>query len=305
MARNAPRRPPPRRPGRPGRPPAGRRPAPPLDDEPFDDQADADLLGDLNLASDVTVSLTRQEITKKRDRFVVGVLTPAILLLTVVALLGASQMFYPDLDYVEPTPLPNLRASEPEETPSALVVQEPINPVTLNAGVNERPPAFQWPEVDDLKLTAEPSRPNEQADYTPALAATELRRLIAVMSVNLTLHTSDAFATGAAVELAKSYPLRRSQQRVVDLNATLGYIPDDTGVGLVFTAANYRVQIEALAASPPIRPSQRAEIEYHALHLADHIARRLQEGSGVRRAGAEAMAVHWRDHVARSLPFGK
>jgi hypothetical protein len=250
------------------------------------------------------MSLTRQEMTKRRDTFVVGVMTPALLLVTVVALLGLSQVFYPDLEYVEPTPA--LEAIEEEaEVPSAPVILEPIDPVSLNAGVNERPPPLEWPEVDDLKLTVEPSRPNEQADYTPALAATELRRLIAVLSANITLHTGPTLAEGAATELAKSYPLRRSQRQVLGHAARLGFIPDDTGVGLVFTVGNYRVQIETIAASPPIRPSQRAEIEYQTLHLGDHLARRIQETvSTGRRTGPEAAAVHWRDHITRSVLGG-
>jgi hypothetical protein len=305
MARNSPRRPPPRRPARPGRPPPSRRPAPPLDDEPLDEAGD-DPLGGIDLASDIRIPLTRQEMTRRRDLFAVGILTPAILVTTLVALLGLSQLFYPDLDYVEPTPLPDALELEPLETPEAPINLEPIDPVKLNAGVNDRPPAFEWPDVDDLKLTVEPSRPNEQADYTPALAATELRRLIAVMSVNITLHTGPAFAEGGAEELAKSYALRRSERNVIDVRGRLGYIPDDTGVGLVFTAGNYRVQLETIAASPPIRSSQRAEMEYHTLHLGDHIARRIQETiSSGKRNGPEAAAVHWRDHISRSLPFGR
>jgi hypothetical protein len=305
MARNPPRRPPPRRPARPSRPPPGRRPAPPLDDEPLESEG-ADPLGGINLASDFRIPLTRQEVTKRRDFFVVGIMTPAILLVTVVALLGLSQLFYPDLDYVEPTPVEDALELEPIETPPPPLNLEPIDPVKLNAGVNDRPPSFEWPEVDDLKLTLEPSRPNEQADYTPALAATELRRLIAVMSVNITLHTGPAFAQGGAEELAKSYALRRSERSVIDVTGRLGYIPDDTGVGLVFTAGNYRVQLETIAASPPIRSTQRADIEYQTLHLGDHIARRIQETvSSGKRSGPEAAAVHWRDHINRSLPFGR
>ena len=301
MARNAPRRPPRRRPGR---PPPGRRPAPPLDEDPLDEDGN-DPLGDVELESAFNIPLTVQERAKRRDLFVVGVMTPAILLMTVIALLGASQMFYPDPDYVEPTPRPNARAADAVDANAPPIVLEPIDPVKLNAGVNDRPPPLEWPEVDDLKLTAEPSRPNEQADYTPALASTELRRLVAVMSVNVTLHTSPAFAEGGAAELAKSYPLRPRKERVVDVSARLGYIPDDTGVGLVFPVGNYRVQIELIAASPPIRPAQRAEVEGQILHLGDHVARRLQETGTTRRGGAEAAAVHWRDHISRSVPFGR
>jgi hypothetical protein len=303
MARNAPRRPPPRRPARPGRPPAGRRaPAPPLDEDSVDGGEDP--LRDIKLASDFNLPLTRQEMTRRRDVFVVGVMTPALLLLTAVAFLALSQLFYPDLEYVEPTPVLEM-VEEGVEAPPERVIPEPIDPVSLNAGVNERPPQLEWPEVDDLKLTVEPSRPNEQADYTPALAATELRRLIAVMSVNITLHVNPALAESAATELAKSYPLRRSPRKVLDLSARLGSIPDDTGVGLVFTAGNYRVQIETIAASPPVRASQRAEIEYQTLHLGDHIARRIQETvSSGKRTGPEAAAVHWRDHITRSVLGG-
>jgi len=316
MARNAPigrRRAAPPGPGArrpPARPAAGRRPPGrrPLLEEPLE-AGDEDLLDGFKLPSDARVVLTRAELRRRRDRFVVFLLTPAVLLATVLCVLAAGQVLYPDRDaLLRPAPT-QVAAKEPtdEATPTDLVIVEPRDPVKLSAGVVEKPPAFEWPEIDGLKLVVEPSHPNEQADYTPLLSSTELRRQIEVMSVNLTMHSGPALAQGAAGELAKSYPLRPSRQRVTDSPATLGYIPDDSGIGLVFTVGSYRVQIETIAAAGPIKASQRAQLEYNTLHLADHVARRLQEtisGSG-RRSGLDATVAHWRDHLARSLPFGR
>jgi hypothetical protein len=317
MARNAPigrRRAAPPGPGArrpPARPAAGRRPPGrrPLLEEPLE-EGDEELLDGFKLPSDARVVLTRAELRRRRDRFVVFLLTPAVLLATVLCVLAAGQVLYPDRDaLLRPAPTQVAAAEEPpdEATPTDLVIVEPRDPVKLSAGVVEKPPAFAWPEIDELKLVVEPSHPNEQADYTPLLSSTELRRQIEVMSVNLTMHSGPALAQGAAGELAKAYPLRPSRQRVTDSPATLGYIPDDSGIGLVFTVGSYRAQIETIAAAGPIKASQRAQLEYNTLHLADHVARRLQEtisGSG-RRSGLDATVAHWRDHLARSLPFGR
>jgi hypothetical protein len=327
MARNAP----PRRPGPPARPGARRPPSRPPDRrpparrrieiEPLEEN-DEELLAGFRLPSETKVALTRQELRRRRDRFVVFVLTPAVLLVTVLGVLVAGSQLYPDRSAAAaPTAAakPSAARTGPAATATALaaeeandqplpeetIVAEPPDPLKLSAGVVDRPPALQWPEIADLKFVAEPSRPYEQADYTPLLSATELRRLIEVMSVNLTLHSDPALAQAAAGELAKSYPLRRSRQRVTGSTATLGYIPDNSGVGLVFTVGNYRVQIETLAGAGPIRPGQRAEIEYQTLHLGDHIARRLQEVAGQRRSAIDAATLHWRDHISRSLPFGR
>ncbi|HEV8634541.1 MAG TPA: hypothetical protein VG370_09940 [Chloroflexota bacterium] len=314
MARNAP-------PGRPrSRGPAGRRPParpgpgrrppsrPPLEERPPGER-DEDLLGSIRLPAEAKVALTRQELRRRRDLFVVFVLTPAVLLATALGVFAASQVFYPDREALvrpRPTAVAGAEEAPDEPTRDEPIVLEAIDRVRLSTGVVEKPPTFEWPEIAELKVVAEPSRPNEQADYTPLLSATELRRQIEVMSVNLTLHTNPTFAQGAAGELTKSYPLRRSRQRVVDSNATLGYIADDTGIGLVFTVGSYRVQIETIAAVGPIKPSQRAALEYHTLHLGDHVARRIQElSSQGRRSGLAAAAVHWRDHLSRSLPFGR
>jgi hypothetical protein len=316
MARNAPTGrgraatagPGPRRP--PARPPAGRRPARRSTRDEPPEERDDDLLGDIHLPSEAKVALTRAELRRRRDRLVVFVMTPAVLLATALCVLVGGQVLYPDREAaLRPAPTQVAEADEaPDEptTPQELVVAEPRDPVKLSAGVVEKPPTFEWPEIDELRLVVEPSRPNEQADYTPLLSSTELRRQIEVMSVNLTLHTSPPLAEAAAGELAKSYPRRLSRQRVIGSNAKLGYIPDDTGIGLVFTVGDYRVQIETIAAAGPIRASQRAELEYHTLHLGDHIARRIQEvASSGGRGGLGATTTHWRDHLSRSLPFGR
>jgi hypothetical protein len=243
------------------------------------------------------------------DRTVVGVLTPTL----VVGLLGGSyllgQIFFPDPDpptLVFPTPRPSLATgADAAATPFARVSTEPIDTVTVNNGIVDRPLTFDWPEVEDLKVVPNPGRPSEQADYRPTLASIETRRLFDASSVSIVQHSAPIQAQAAATELAKAFPLRAGRQSVLNLTATTGYLPDETGFGVVFTYGGFRTTIETMATGP-IREGQRAEIEYHTLHLADHIARHLQEvaSSGV-RTGPEAAAVHWRDHLVRSLWLGR
>jgi hypothetical protein len=252
----------------------------------------------------------RRALQRQRwDRTVVGVLTPTL----VVGLIGGTfllgQIFYPDPDpptLVFPTPRPSLAAREDAApTPMVRVSTEPIDTVKVNEGIVDRPLAFDWPEVDDLKVVPNPGRPSEQADYKPALAALETRRLFDASSVSIVQHSMPPQAQGAATELAKAFPLRARKQQVLDLSAMAGYLPDDTGYGVVFSYGGFRTTIETMATGP-IREAQRAEIEYHTLHLADHIARHLQEvASSGSRTGPEARAVHWRDHLVRSLSLGR
>ena len=175
----------------------------------------------------------------------------------------------------------------------------------LNAGVVEKPPEFDWPDVHDLKLVPNPGRPGELADYVPELVSVDSRRLVSAMSVSVLMHISPSFPPIAIQELIKSYPLRMVKKKTLDIEALSGYLPDDSGFGIVFSYGTYRVHIETIAGSPPIRQNQRTEIEYLTLHLADHIARRVQGlGAAGRRTGPESLAVHWRDHIARSIPGG-
>jgi hypothetical protein len=109
-------------------------------------------------------------------------------------------------------------------------------------------------------------------------------------------------AKAAVEELARAYPLRSAPQQVVELDATAGYLPDESVYGVVFGLGAFRVHVETAAAQVPMPAAQRAELEEFTLHLADHMARRVQEqGSGGRRTGPEGMAVHWRDHISRAL----
>jgi hypothetical protein len=249
--------------------------------------------------------LDRRAKAHQRDVFAVGVLTPALLVALVAGVLATSQLFYPDT-YVEPTAASTPTFAPDQPTPTPTVVILPIDTARLNAGIVDKPPAFDWPNVPDLKVVPNPGRPNEQADYTPTLAATDTRRLVADASVSLVLHQTPQFAQGATEELVKSYPLRSTKQRVIDLQATLGYLPDESGLGLVLTYQSYRLQIETIAANPPIKPGQRGDAEGFTLHLADHIVRRLQEvTSGGRRTAPEDYAVHLRDHISRMLPFSR
>jgi hypothetical protein len=182
---------------------------------------------------------------------------------------------------------------------------QPVDTAKLNAGIIDKPSAFEWPEVEDLKLVVNPGRPNEQADYTPSLGSVEVRRQVEALSVSIVQHSSAALAQSAATELAKAYPAFAAKPRVLDLGAQSGYLPDESAFAVVLTYSTYRIHIEAVAASPPFTAGQKPEIEYLTLHLADHIARRVQEvSSSGRRTGPEATAVHWRDHITRSLPFG-
>jgi hypothetical protein len=92
---------------------------------------------------------------------------------------------------------------------------------------------------------------------------------------------------------------------VVDVEASTGYVPDDTAFGVVYTLGGYRIQIETVAAAPPFRANQRSEVESFTLHTADHILRRVQEVAfGATRTGPEATAVHLRDHITRMIPVG-
>lgn len=232
-------------------------------------------------------------------------MTPALVIGMLVGILVLTQAVYPDT-YVEPTvaPTPTLGPNQPAPTP--VIVLQPIDTARLNAGIVEKPPPFEWPDVPDLKVVPNPGRPNEQADYTPALSAVDTRRLIAAASVSVVLHQTPQFAQGAAEELAKAYPLRSTRQGVIDLNGTLGYVPDESALGLVLVYGGYRIQIETVSTSPPFRATQRAQAEYLTLHLADHLVRRLQEmSSGSHRTAPEDYAVHMRDHLSRMLPFGR
>jgi hypothetical protein len=240
------------------------------------------------------------------DWTVVGIMTPTLLATLLGATFVLGQIFYPDPDpprLVFPTPRPARRddAAELATTRAAAV---PIDTVKVNSGLVDRPLPFDWPEVDELKVVPNPGRPSEQADYKPPVSAIELRRLFEASSVSVVQHGAPAQAQEAAAELAKGYPLRSGKRKVLDLPAQAGYLADDTGFGVVFSYGGFRASIETIA-NGPISPSERTEIEYQTLHLADHIARRLQEvASSGRRTGPEATAVHWRDHLARSLPFG-
>jgi hypothetical protein len=238
------------------------------------------------------------------DWTVVGIMTPTLLATLLGATFVLGQIFYPDPDpprLVFPTPRPARR----DDTATTRAVVEPIDTVRVNTGVVDRPLPFEWPEVDELKVVPNPGRPSEQADYKPAISAVELRRLFEASSVSVVQHGAPAQAQAAAAELAKGYPLRSARRPILDLPASAGYLADETGFGVVFAYGGFRASIETMA-NGPISPAERVEIEYQTLHLADHIARRLQEiASSGRRTGPEATAVHWRDHLARSLPFGR
>lgn len=240
------------------------------------------------------------------DLTAVGILTPALVVGLAVGILGLSQIVYPD---PEPpaTPVPTRApiAIDAVRPPPTAVVAQPIDAARLNAGIVEKAPAFDWPEVDDLKVVPNPGRANEVADYVPNIASVETRRLISASTVTLVLHQSAPFAQGAVEEIAKAYPLRAGKVKVVDLSASAGYLPDDSAYGVALVFQNYRIHIETVLASPPVRPDQRSDVEYQTLHLADHILRRAQEVVTVSRTPPEATAVHWRDHLARRLPFGR
>lgn len=257
------------------------------------------------------VAAPSQLARSRRDRFVVGIMTPALVVGVLLGLLIVGQVFYPDPYVPEPTPVPAARAGRgggPEEQRAgvgAAVQAQPIDVSRLNAGVVEKPPAFEWPEIEDLKLVPNPGRPGEQADYIPALSSVDTRRLISAISVSVVLHTGPPLAKAAAEELAKSYPLRTRRQNVLDNSSATGYLPDESGFGVTYALNFYRVNVETIAASPPIRQTQRSDIEWNTLHVADHIARRVQEiSTGGRRTSTEASAVHWRDHLVRRLPIG-
>jgi len=248
--------------------------------------------------------LDRRAKQRRRDVVVVGVMTPALVVVLIVGLLVTSQLFYPDT-YVEPTVEPTATLPPFTDKPTPVPVAEPIDTARLNAGVVDKPPPLEWPDVDGFKTQVDPGRPSEHADYVPDLANVDTRRLLTALTVNIVFHTSPPFASGAAEELAKPYPLRARKQKVLDFEASTGYVPDDSIFGVVFSYGDYRVQIEAVPQVPPIKPGQRADVEYQALHLADHITRRLQESAtSGHRTGAEATAVHLRDHIARMVPFG-
>ena len=234
-------------------------------------------------------------------------MTPTLLATLLASTFLLGQIFYPDPDppkLVFPTPRP-LQRDAADPAPAATKPAEPIDTVKVNSGVVDRPLPYDWPEVDDLKVVPNPGRPNEQADYKPALSSIEARKLFDAASVSVVQHGAPAQAQAAATELAKGYPLRPGKGKVLDLPAQTGYLADETGFGVVFAYSSFRVTIETMA-NGPIAPSRRGDVEYQTLHLADHIARRLQEvASSGRRTGPEATAVHWRDHLARSLPFGR
>ena len=248
--------------------------------------------------------LSKRARNRQRDMITVGVMTPALLLGLIVGILVLTQAVYPDT-YVEPTVAPTETPGPNLPTPTPVIVLQPIDTARLNAGIVDKPPQLDWPDVSDLKVVPNPGRPNEQADYTPALSAVDARRLIAASSVSVVLHQTPELSQGAADELVKAYPLRSIKQRVIDLTATMGYVPDDSALGLVFTYSSYRIQIETVATSPPFRAGQRSQVESFTLHLADHIVRRLQEvTSGGKRTAPEDYAVHLRDHISRMIPFG-
>jgi hypothetical protein len=251
---------------------------------------------------------TRRVQERRWDVIAVGILTPTLLASTVVGVFLLGQVFYPDPNppnLVFPTATASARAVA-RPTPMVAVAAQPVDTTKLNAGIIDRPPPFEWPEVDDLKLVVNPGRPNEQADYTPKVGSVEVRRQIEAISVSIVQHSSPSLAQAAAAELAKAYPATGEKPRVLDLTAQSGYLADESAFAVVTTYGTYRIHVEAIAASPPFKPGQKPEIEYLTLHLADHIARRVQEvSSGGRRTGPEATAVHWRDHITRSLPFGR
>jgi hypothetical protein len=244
---------------------------------------------------------------RRWDTIAVGVITPTVLVGTVVGVFLLGSIFYPDPnppELVFPTPRSAAR-DQARPTPVVAVVAEPIDTAKLNAGIVDKPLVFDWPEVEDLKVVPNPGRPNEQADYTPRLAAVEVRREVDPLSVSIVQHNSPALAAAAAAELAKAYPAAAARPRVLDLTAQSGYLPDESGYGVIVVYGAYRIHIETVSSAPPINASQRPEVEYQALHLADHVARRVQEvSSSGRRTGPEATAVHWRDHLTRSLGLG-
>jgi hypothetical protein len=249
--------------------------------------------------------LERRARKRRRDILTVGVLTPTIVVGIAVGLLVLAQTFTPDT-YVAPTVVPTATLPPFVDKPTPVPVARAIDTVRLNAGLADKPPPFEWPEVAGLKVQPDPGRASEHADYVPDLSNVDLRRLVAAVSANVILHNSSAFANGAAEELTKPYPLRLRKDKVLDLEATTGYVPDESVFAVVFVYNSYRIQIEAVPTTPPIKATQRSEFEYQALHIADHLARRLQETTtGGKRTGPEDTAVHWRDHIARSLPFGR
>ncbi len=289
-----------------GRPPARRgrgRPAPrpPIEDA-FDPAAALDL-GNLSLPAEApNVPLTRVELRRRRDIFIVAVFTP-VLLLTILAggLIVSAQ--------VAPAPaVVRARLATPTvlaRPTSAPVVIQPIDPTRLNAGVVADAPPFEWPEVEEWKFAPSTGRPGVQAEYTPLIAATTLRRLVEAVNVTMIRHANAEQAATASGELAKSYPLRSKSVSVIGMPARIGYIADDSGLGLTTTHGIFRIHAEMTVNSPPILPSQRTELEDQLLHIGDHLARRAEETiSGARRTGMEATLVHLRDHGTRRLPFG-
>jgi hypothetical protein len=223
---------------------------------------------------------------------------------TIAVFFAAGQIFFPDPEQpplVFPTPRPVV-LEEPQPTAVPSFAIQSIDTTKLNAGIVEKPIPYEWPEVEDLKLVPNPGRPSEQADYTPNLSAVEKRRLIQASSVTVIQHSDPRLA----IELSKAFPLRAARQPVLDFSGYAGYLPDEGGFGVAFSYGGWRASVETMLGSPPTSETQRAEIEYHTLHLADHIARRLQEvASGGQRTGPEGTAVHWRDHLIRALPFGR
>lgn len=249
--------------------------------------------------------VSRRVRSRQRDVLVVGVMTPVLLLGLVAGLLVLGQVLYPDTEEEEPVRAPvTAAAGSATPVPTPVAVQ-PIDVARLNAGIVDQPPQIAWPEIEGLKVQPDPGRPNEHVDYTPALSDVQTRRLIATLTVNRVVHTSPELAGGAAEELAKAYPLAAGKRRVVDQEASIGYVVDESAFGVVFTFGLNRVQIETVAASPPILPDQRSQFESQSLHLADHIVRQLQDAAvGGQLTGPERTAVHVRDHVSRMSPFG-
>jgi len=289
-----------------GRPPAGRgrgRPAPrPKIADAFDPAAALDL-GNHSLPAEApNVPLTRVELRRRRDIFIVAVFTPVLLLAILAGGLIVSAQ-------VAPAPaVVGARLATPTvlaRPTSAPIVIQPIDPTRLNSGVVADAPPFDWPEIEEWKFAPSTGRPGTQSEYTPLIAATTLRRLVEAVNVTVIRHTNAEQAATASGELAKSYPLRLRNVSVVGVPAMVGYIADDSGIGLTTTQGIFRIHAEMTVNSPPILPSQRTELESQLVHIGDHLARRAEETiSGARRTGMEATLVHLRDHGTRRLPFG-
>jgi hypothetical protein len=174
--------------------------------------------------------ISRRHKQRRWDQITVGILTPTLLVTTVVGVFALATIVYPDPnppELVFPTATPRVR-NDAAPTATAQVVAPVLDTARINAGVIERPAKFDWPEVDDLKITPNPGRPNEQADYVPPISSVESRRLISAATVTVTQHMTPTQAKAAVEELARAYPLRSAPQQVVELDATAGYLPDES-----------------------------------------------------------------------------